>query len=416
MSSLSTRLGLLLALYVAQGLPTGVFTQALPAILRTYNAPLSLISLSGLLALPWAVKVFWAPIVDRHYSLSWGYRKSWILPTNLLLIVLLAAMTLFDPNTLHQRSGVIELFSLLFLVNLIAATQDIATDGLAVGILAAHERGIGNGVQVAGYRIGLIVGGGMLLYVLGTLGWRVAFFALTGLSVLLLIPAIRFREPQPPHRNDSETLPARQIWLGFFQRPALKGWIWVLVTYKISESLGSAMVKPMMVDMGLSLADIGLRVSVVGSVAAIIGALLGGWLTDPIGRRNALVIFGVLQSLAIGLYAMPAAHYTVVGLSVTNWVLVCNAIEHLVSGMAMAALLAAIMDRARPEHAGSDFTLQVSLLAVFGGLFYIPAGMLAETVGYSNHFIISGLSGLLILWPAWRYTREPAELMADRAT
>ena len=45
----------------------------------------------------------------------------------------------------------------LFLTNLFAATQDIATDGLAVELLDEGERGYGNGVQVAGYRVGMIL-------------------------------------------------------------------------------------------------------------------------------------------------------------------------------------------------------------------------------------------------------------------
>lgn len=416
MNSLPRRLGLLLALYVAQGLPTGVFTQALPAILRSYDAPLSVISLSGLLALPWALKVLWAPWVDRHYWPRMGYRRSWIVPMNIGLIVLLAMLSQLDPNGLRHESGVLVLFFLLFLINLFAATQDIATDGLAVGILGPHERGIGNGVQVAGYRLGLIIGGGLLLYVLGTWGWQNAFLGLTGLSVLLLLPALFFRESgslRPPALSHQQREAYAKGWLSFFQRPALAGWIWVLVTYKIAESLGSAMVKPMMIDNGFTLAEMGLQISIVGSVASIVGALLGGWLTDPLGRRRALVLFGLLQTLAVSLYALPAAGWVPPGMDWRSWVITVNAIEHVVSGMAMAAMLAAIMDRARDDHAGSDFTLQVSLLAVFGGAFYIPAGLLAESVGYATHFVIAGLAGLLLIWPAWRYTREPEELLRD---
>lgn len=415
MTALPNRLGLLLALYVAQGLPTGVFTQALPAILRTYDAPLSVISLSGLLALPWALKVLWAPWVDRHYWPRLGYRRSWILPMNIALIGLLAVLSQLDPNSLREESGVLVLFFLLFLINLFAATQDIATDGLAVGILGPHERGIGNGVQVAGYRLGLIIGGGLLLYVLGTWGWENAFLGLTGLSVMLLLPALFFRESaqlRPPVISNQPKDSYARGWVSFFQRPGLAGWIWVLVTYKIAESMGSAMVKPMMVDHGFTLAEMGLQVSIVGSAASIVGALLGGWLTDPLGRRRALVFFGFLQAIGVGLYALPAAGWVPPGMDWRSWIIVVNAIEHVVSGMAMAAMLAAIMDRAREDHAGSDFTLQVSLLAIFGGAFYIPAGFVAESVGYPLHFAISGLAGLLLLWPAWRYTREPEALQA----
>lgn len=411
MSSLPTRLGLLLALYLAQGVPFGIYTQALPAILRTYDAPLSLISLSGLLAIPWALKVFWAPLVDRHYWPRLGYRRSWILPMNLGLIAVLVVMAFFDPTSLRQPAGVYALFGLLFLVNLFAATQDIATDGLAVRILRPHERGYGNGVQVASYRVGIIVGGGMLLFVLGTLGWQLAFGLLIAISVALLLPVLFFREPAIlPEAKAHASEPYSRAWLTFFRRPALQGWIWVLVTYKVAESMASAMVKPMMIDTGLTLADMGLQVSMAGAVTTITGAMAGGWLTERLGRRAAMVGFGLLQSLLFGCYAWPAQGYGLAGLSPANLMVVINAAEHLLGGMAMAALLSAVMDRARQDHAGVDFTLQVSLLAAFGGLFYLPAGLIAEQIGYASHFLLAAALGVLLLWPAWRYTCEPEAL------
>ena len=63
----------------------------------------------------------------------------------------------------------------VMLLNLIAATQDIATDGLAVALLAPAERGLANGVQVAGYRVGMIIGGGALLGVYDASGWTRTF-------------------------------------------------------------------------------------------------------------------------------------------------------------------------------------------------------------------------------------------------
>lgn len=414
MSSLPSRLGLLLCLYLAQGVPFGVYTQALPAILRTYDAPLSLISLSGLLAIPWALKVFWSPWVDRYYWPRLGYRRSWILPMNLGLIAVLVVMAGFDPESLHEPMGVYTLFALLFLVNLFAATQDIATDGLAVRILGDHERGLGNGIQVSSYRVGIIVGGGLLLFVLDTLGWQLAFGGLIAISCLLLLPVLFLREPAIlPEAAAASREPYSAAWRSFFRRPELKGWIWVLVTYKVAESMGSAMVKPMMVDMGISLSQMGLQVSMVGSVTTISGALLGGWLTERWGRRNAIVGFGLLQACTFACYAWPAAGLGLFGLSPTTTVVTVNAVEHFMGGMAMAALLSAVMDRARQAHAGVDFTLQVSLLAVFGGLFYLPAGFVVEQVGYATHFMMSAVAGVLVLWPAWRFTREPEALRAQ---
>lgn len=412
-SPLHQRLGLLLALYLAQGLPFGVYSQALPAILRSHQAPLSLISLSGLLALPWALKVLWAPLVDRHHWPRLGYRRSWILPLNAGLALLMAVLCAFDPDSLSTSAGVITLFTALFLVNLLAATQDIASDGLAVRILATHERGPGNGVQVAAHRLGVIIGGGLLLVALDRWGWQNAFLGLALLSCCLLLPVLRFREPPAPSRlAEAAREPYARAWVSFFRRPGLRGWIWVLLTCKAADFLASGMVKPMLVDMGLKLADIGLQVSLVSSVTTIIGALLGGWLVERLGRRASLAGFGLIYALTLALYALPAFGWGLPGMALTTLVVVISGVAHLIEGMMMAALLAAVMDRARPEHAGVDYTLQVSLLALSGGLFFLPAGLLAEQLGYGWHFLISGALGVLLLWPAWRYTREP-EALAD---
>ena len=170
-----------------------------------------------------------------------------------------------------------------------------------------------------------------------------------------------------------------------------------------SITLGSAMVKPMLVDMGLDLKQIGLMVSLVGSLATLLGALLGGWLTTRMGRPRAIIWFGVLQAFSIAAYAALSWRHDL-GLPVNlELIYGINALEHFVSGMAMAALLTAVMDLCRPDHAASDFTVQVSILAIFGGSFYLGAGFVAEALGYSGYFLVSGLIALVLLWPAAVY-------------
>ncbi|MDF2445962.1 MAG: transporter [Moraxellaceae bacterium] len=412
-ATLRARLGLLLSLYICQGLPTGVFTQALPALLRRYDVPLTVIGFSGLLAMPWALKFLWAPFVDRHFSPRWGQRRSWILPMQLAALAMLLVIAFFDPYRLASAEGVAQFFVLMFLVNLFAATQDIATDGLAVRSLDFHERGVGNGVQVAGYRIGLIIGGGLLLYLIGAWNWQAAFLLMVVLQLLLTLPVLRFREPAPLPPSGPR-LRYHEIFTSFFARPGLRGWLVVLVTYKVGESLGSAMVKPMLVDMGLDLKQIGLMVSLVGSFAALAGALLGGWLTARMGRARAIIGFGALQALGVAIYAwLPWQHDQ--GLPVPLALIYgINAIEHFVSGMAMAALLTAVMDLSRGEHAAADFTVQVSILAIFGGSFYLVAGIVAEALGYTGYFLVSALIGLVLLWPAAVYCHRLPQLAAGR--
>ena len=83
-----------------------------------------------------------------------------------------------------------------FAFNLIAATQDIVTDGLAVRMLDARERGLANGIQVGAYRIGMMFGGGLLLRVFAMTNWTVDVRrAWRALLALTMIPVLPMREP-----------------------------------------------------------------------------------------------------------------------------------------------------------------------------------------------------------------------------
>ena len=70
----SYKILLLSSLYLAQGLPYGFFTQALPVLLREAGLSLKAISATSLLFLPWALKFLWAPFIDQR-----GTRKQWLL-------------------------------------------------------------------------------------------------------------------------------------------------------------------------------------------------------------------------------------------------------------------------------------------------------------------------------------------------
>ncbi|MBE9171411.1 hypothetical protein IQ238_29280 [Pleurocapsales cyanobacterium LEGE 06147] len=59
------------------------------------------------------------------------------------------------------------------------------------------------------------------------------------------------------------------------------------------------MFQPLLVDLGFSLADIGLLTGVIGFSAGMVGAPLAGVLITPLGRKRSLIIFGILQSVAI---------------------------------------------------------------------------------------------------------------------
>lgn len=363
---------LLIGLYLAQGLPYGFFTQYLPAVMRMQGATKEEIGRLGVLALPWTLKFLWAPLVDRYGSARFGRRRSFIVPIQMATIVLLIGLA----ATVGEAPDLRVLMVAVFLTNLLAATQDVATDGLAVGLLTERDRGPGNAVQVAAYRAGMILGGGALLVWAGTLGMSGTFAAMAVILAICTVPVLLHREaPAPPVE-----LPVLS-W-DWFYRPGLDGWLLVLVMYKIGDAMASPMVKPLLVDRGYLLDDIGWLSGTLGSVTGLAGALLGGALSAKIGRRSALLLCGALQAVSVLGYAAAARWSADLHLQIAL------AAEHLFGGMATVSLFTAMMDRCRPEREATDYTVQASLVVLATGVGGYLGGVVADRLDYPAFFAL----------------------------
>ncbi|MCA9568174.1 MAG: MFS transporter, partial [Myxococcales bacterium] len=195
------KLVLLGSLYLSQGLPFGFMTQTVPVLLRAEGASLTTIGDTSILMAPWLLKVLWAPLVDGWGSERFGRRRSWIVPLQGLTVLLLAGLALAPPTDV-----VSVLLAATFVTALLASTQDIATDGLAVSLLSERERGLGNGVQVAAYRQGMVIGGGALLVVFARSGWSASFATMAGLMALATVPILLHREAPAPRATPGESV------------------------------------------------------------------------------------------------------------------------------------------------------------------------------------------------------------------
>jgi predicted MFS family arabinose efflux permease len=380
---------LLGSLYLAQGLPYGFYTQALPLLLREQGVRVAYITaITAGLALPWAFKFLWAPWLDRSPWTRFGRRRTWILAmqaVSALLLVGLAAVDLAQAPTLVMLG--------ILAVNLAAATQDIATDGLAVTLVPPAERGLMNGLQVAGYRVGMVLAGGALLMVYGTLGWTGSLLALAGLTVLASLPILRATEPPSP--PPAATRSPLQALGAYVQQPGALAWLGLLAVFKFGEAFGVSVLRLVLQEGGRSIEEIGWLLGTGGFSAGLVGALLGGALVNPLGRHRAVLVTGGLQALAVAAYAM-------VPYLSDNGVLALILTEHLASGMASAALFTRMMDACRPGEEGSDYTLQASVVVMATGSAAAISGLGLEGLGPSPHFLLAGALSALALLPALR--------------
>jgi len=380
-----SRLFLLALLYVAQALPLGFFVIAMPAILRSRGASLEQVGLLGALALPFLLKFLWAPLVDRFGSAK-GHYRSWLIWLQGLAVVAVSLIAGLDPIA---DSGSLLVLGALFMF--LAATQDVATDGLAVRLLWQEDRGLGNGIQVGGYYLGQILGGGLVLVLVDRFGWSPALFVMAFLLALPLPWVFALREPAGPVGKQRSAIGFGAL-ARFFRRPGIGPWVAVLLTWRLGETMVQWMVNPMLVDRGFSLERIGVLLGVLGSFGSLAGAAFGGRLVGSLGRHRTLVATGTLLVPALLAYVLPALGLG--GLTLMYGVVVLSAFA---GGAATAALYTAAMDASAYDTAGTDFTIQQSLAAM-GPLFAASlSGVSAGLLGYAGHFALAATLQIAIV-------------------
>nr|MBA2544056.1 MFS transporter [Deltaproteobacteria bacterium] len=310
-----TKLLLLGSLYLSQGLPYGFFTQALPVLLREQGLSLPLIGLSQLLMMPWALKFVWAPWIDRVRAPRFGKRRAVIIPLQLASCAVLASLALAS-----GPDGLWALSIAVLLVNVCSATQDIATDALAVEVLSPEERGLGNGLQVGAYRVGMIIGGGFVLWLFARTDWTIAVLAMAGCLALATLPIWFVREPAHVERDRPPPTAFPAIKVAFRR---LGPWLVVLATYKTGEWFATGMLRTFFTDAFTAMRtaerghplpagvqdpfifeQLARILGYVGFSCALVGAIVGGVMARTLGRRRALIVFGILQTIAIAAMAL----------------------------------------------------------------------------------------------------------------
>ncbi len=287
----------------------------------------------------------------------------------------------------------------IFLLNLFSATQDIAVDGFAVDILTSEERGVGNSAQVAGYKLGMILGGGILLAYSNALGTNLVFLLMGSLIWFALLLPLFMKEPhaqtyKPLKREFKDEEAETHVLQDLREFFRLKGAIALIVFitfYKFGESFGGSMFKVFLVDEGFSNRDIGFIVGTYGMVFSFVGSALGGLLVNWLGRLRSLIYFSLLQAImliCLGIMSCTEFSYSAA--------VIINSLEHLFGGMVTTAFFAFIMDVVDPRIGGTHYTLFASFVVAGMGGASVMAGYFASYFGYPLLFIIGGV---LTLFP-----------------
>ncbi|MEB3331727.1 MAG: MFS transporter [Synechococcaceae cyanobacterium] len=384
---------------VASGTPYMVGTKLLQGWLAASGVPLGLIGLLAYAELPYTLKMLWAPALDR-WPIPWpDRRRGWLLLLQLLLVLVIAAMTLLRPGKDPASLTAIGVIALLLAV--VSASQDILVDAYRTDLLPEAERGAGAAATNLGYRGAMLAVGAGGFILAGRFGWPLAFAA-AALLMLLVVPFTLTAPPLPPIQHQVSSL--RQAVLGpareFLHRTGRGRALMLLalvLLYRWPDGLLNVMAVPFLIQKGFSPELVGSVLAGWGIGATIVGTLLGGLLFGRLGLNRSLWLFALVGAAGnLGYWALAAFD------GGTPALLLAVGLENIGGGLVGAAFVALLMSLCNPRFSATQYALLSGVYALSRSLLSGQAGYLAEGVGWSSFFLLTAAASLpaflLMVW------------------
>jgi len=345
----------------------------------------------------YTLKFLWAPWIDRYVPPFLGRRRGWMLVTQLL-----AAAALMLMGKLSPGQSLLPLALLAVAVAFLSATQDIAFDAYRTDVLRGSERGAGVAVSVLGYRLAMLVSGGLVLVLADRwLGWGHTYLLMGALMAVMALATLAAPEPEqavtPPRSLRAALI---EPFGEFFRRPGAWVLLALIVLYKLGDAFAGALSTTFLIrGAGFTAEEVGYVNKIMGLGATIFGALVGGALLARLGLYRALLLFGLAQALSnLG--------YWLLSVSPPSILLMAAAVgvENLCGGLGTAAFVALLMSLCNQRYTATQFAL-LSALSVVGRT-YLAGPLtppLVNALGWPGFFLLTvaiALPGLGLLW--WR--------------
>lgn len=311
------RLSGLTFLYAAQGAPEGLLYVAVPAWLASRGVDAAAIGgYIAIILLPWSLKLINGFLMDRITFLPMGRRRPWLIGAQAVLVLSLMAFGLQAPQG-HDLSYVT---AVGFVVNLAAAFQDVAIDGMAIDVVPEGERAQANGFMWGGKTLGIAGASAASGYVIVHLGYGAAAIAIAlFVGVVMVVPLLLRERPGErllPWTEGQASAEARSRQLHGWA-PIVRALLGALL--KLSSLVFGLAIFLALIGYGLHTAlapvlavqKLGFDQLVFGQLAAVanlLGGLFGiglsGWIANRLGQRNALIVALVVMALLQGAVAI----------------------------------------------------------------------------------------------------------------
>lgn len=376
------KLSLLASMYLCQAIPLGYVFGSLPVILREQGVNLKAVGAVFALHLPWALKFFCASWVDQKYIPALGRRRSWIFPLQWIGAVVLVCVSYFPPD---ENFAV--MYGLLLLLSCIMATNDIAVDGYATDILEEDERPWGNSIQSASRFAGLMLGGGVMLFMNSNFGWQTLCLFLAVAVFSFSLPVFFHREIDPlitesPGREGS----GEGVW-AFLRKKEVIRVLPILIAPTAFAFTSVQMRTPLLVDMGFDSRNVGIILMQYAYPAGLTGTFLSGWFLHRVGGRAFLRVF-CSTVILLAVYTV----FIVRNGEVPYWqAALLLSVDNILIGAVMVWSFTLMMRVSAGPDAGTGFAVLSSLFIIVPMIASPLFGHIGDLLGMERLYILLGL-------------------------
>ena len=465
----------MLFLGFAAGLPILLIFSTLSVWLFKAGVNRATITLFSWVGFAYSFKFIWTPIVDNlklPILGKLGHRRSWLLLSQLMIILSLIFISFTDPKTSLICTAIAAIF-----IAFSSATQDIVLDAFRIESASKNLQGALSSMYLTGYRIAMIVAGAGSLWIASFLGteiynqkvWQQVYQIMALLMLFGVLTVFYSSEPKIKRNIEKNSNQKIKFFIAFlvslagfilcylyfkdlfdskdpiinflnefikiifcflifaliifllikikfinkesaknaYAKPVLDflnrygskatSILLLIGLYRISDVVLGVMANIFYIEKGFSIAEIATYSKFFGTIATIVGGVIGGLASVHLGVMRSLFIGALISALSNILFAWLA----LVTADVKILAFVITA-DNVASGFAGATFIVYLSALTSIKFTATQYALFSSTMLFLPKLIAGYAGGFVNLFGYPTFFIFTAIIGvpvlLLIMW------------------
>lgn len=385
---------------ISSGLPLALVLSTLKAFLLDKGFDLKTIGFFALISIPYSLKIFFAPIIDSCsvplLTRLLGQRKSWIIFSQMLLAIFIAAVGM---SGISANISLIAVFA--FLLATASATQDIVIDGYRIELIEKNDQAFAASFYIYGYRIGMLISGALALILADIIGWESVYFIMAGFMISAIFITIFAEETR-------KKMPEKQDPISWFKNFVIapladlakhERWFIILIfiiCFKLGDAFAGSLTLPFLLDIGFTKIEVAAILKTFGLFATLFGVFFGGILVKKFGIIKSLWAAGIMQMLS----NLAFSYLATIGHSKEALYLVVFA-ENFSGGIGDSVFVAYLSALCNRNFSATQYALLVSCATLSRSVLAASAGIFAQSLGWYQFFVIStvlAVPGLVFLY------------------